>query len=102
MRIGARAEAELAVPKRFWRRSLIATPSAYGSGKIQAAISGKRRNSEMLMDMDRKSFARFRRHNRDLIKTCLTRVLSGSERAEEEAEQRINTAIECDFLDTEE
>ena len=77
----------------------------YNSGEIEAAIVRNRQSWDLLnrMPLDRRSFAQYRRHNRDLITSCLAQVLermNSNRVAEFEAERRIQHAVECDFLDS--
>jgi hypothetical protein len=91
----------------------------YSSERIEAAIYKNRNNWELLdrLPLDRTALARFRKNNRDLVQACLTQVLGqmASCRMEDltppaitcldlcqEAERRINSAVTCDFLETEE
>jgi hypothetical protein len=80
----------------------------YSSDEIAAAILRNRQNFELLnhFPLDRKSFAQFRRYNRDLIQSCLAKVLgqmtsprSASVVAACEAEERIARAVECDCIE---
>lgn len=75
----------------------------YSSTQIELAILRNPNNTELpdRVPLDRRSFAQFRRHNRDLLKACLTEVLGRMGKAEE-AEQRIECAVESDFFDREE
>ena len=97
----------------------------YSSSKIESAILGNRQNFDLLdrIPLERRSFSQFRRHNRDLVKFCLTQVLGriGTEdgsrqdsrssslpsdfefaRFGHEAAHRIDKALECDFLESDE
>lgn len=77
----------------------------YSSAHIESEIHRNRKNAELLdrMPLDRRLLAQFRRYNRDLIKVCLTQVLGelgGSFAPDQEAEDRIENAVACDFLES--
>jgi hypothetical protein len=83
----------------------------YSSDEIAAAIFRNRQNSELLdrFALDRKSFVQFRRHNRELLKSCLMRVLGemtstrlATHLEACEAEERISRAAECDCMEFDE
>jgi hypothetical protein len=79
----------------------------YSSALIETEIHQNRKNVELLdrINIDRRLLAQFRRYNRDLIKVCLTQVLGelgGPFVPEVEAEDRIENAVACDFLEDEE
>lgn len=83
----------------------------YSSREIEGAILRNRQNAELLdcFPLDRKTFAQFRRHNRDLVKSCLIQVLGRINTGRFptamdfcDAEQRISRAAECDCIESEE
>ena len=83
----------------------------YSSSHIEFEIYRNRNNAQLVaqVNLDRRSLARFRKYNRDLIKVCLMQVLAQmvpfstvrTEDLAQEAEDRIEHAAACDFLDFE-
>ena len=80
----------------------------YSSREIEGAILCNRQNADLLdcFPLDRKAFMQFRRHNRDLVKSCLTQVLGRITNGRYatatdlcDAEQRISRAAECDCIE---
>ncbi|HKQ40551.1 MAG TPA: hypothetical protein VJ063_20950 [Verrucomicrobiae bacterium] len=80
----------------------------YSSREIEGAILRNRKNADLLdcFPIDRKAFMQFRRHNRDLVKSCLTQVLGRLNTGRYatamdlcDAEQRIARAAECDCIE---
>lgn len=80
----------------------------YSSREIEGAILRNRQNADLLdcFPLDRKAFMQFRRHNRDLVKSCLTQVLGRINTGRFatamdlcDAEQRIARAAECDCIE---
>jgi hypothetical protein len=83
----------------------------YSSREIEGAILRNRQNADLLdcFPLDRKALAQFRRHNRDLVKSCLIQVLGCMNPGRFptamdfcDAEQRIARAAECDCIESEE
>ena len=81
----------------------------YSSREIEGAILRNRQNADLLdcFPLDWKAFAQFRRHNRDLVKSCLIQILGrlNTDRFPTamdfcDAEQRISRAAECDCIES--
>lgn len=75
----------------------------YNSGHIESAILRNKNNAGLLdrMPLNRRSFSQFRRYHRDLLKACLTQVLSRMGHADQ-ADHRIDRAVESDFIECDE